>query len=56
MRLPNLVSRKPGCPAKKEKTMEWIVEIAKNWPQWIVVAFGIVIAIHVASIVLLEDA
>jgi hypothetical protein len=36
--------------------MEWILQIAKNWPQWIDVAFGIVIAIHVASIVLLQDA
>ena len=36
--------------------MDWILQIAKNWPQWIVIAFGIVVAINVASIVLLEDA
>ena len=36
--------------------MEWILHIAKSWPQWIVIAFGIVIAINMASIVLLEDA
>ena len=36
--------------------MDLILQIARNWPQWIVIAFGIVIAINMASIVLLEDA